>query len=87
MYLNHIRPDISYAVQQLCQFLHDPRDAHLSVAMHVLRYLKGTLNMGLFYPTENSMILSGYTDADWGTCADTCRSLYGCTTLVSWKTK
>ncbi|XP_057250059.1 uncharacterized mitochondrial protein AtMg00810-like [Beta vulgaris subsp. vulgaris] len=92
LYLNMTRPDISYDVQQLSQFLSEPRTPHYVVALHVLKYLKGTLNHGLFYASNNSLLLRAYNDADWGTRAYTGRSLTSyCVflgdSLISWKTK
>ena len=46
-YLTFTRPDISYAVQQVCLFIHDPRVAHMAALHRVLRYIKGTLDHGL----------------------------------------
>jgi len=92
LYLNITRPDISYSVQHLSQFVNQPREPHLQVAFHLLRYLKGTVNAGLFYSASSDLSLSAYTDADWGRCISTRRSLTGfCiflgNCLVSWKTK
>ncbi|XP_021767835.1 uncharacterized protein LOC110732199 [Chenopodium quinoa] len=92
LYLNMSRPGISYVVQQISQFLGAPRKPHFDAALHVLRYLKGSLNFGLFYPTNSDFVLTGYNDADWGTCSDSGRSLTGyCVflgnSLISWKTK
>ncbi|XP_074265065.1 secreted RxLR effector protein 161-like [Silene latifolia] len=74
------------------QFLAQPRVPHLQAALHLIRYLKGTINLGLFYPSSNDLTVTGYCDADWGTCAYTGRSLTGyCVflgpSLISWKTK
>ena len=77
LYLTLTRPDISYAVQHLSQFLQHPTDLHYQVALHVLRYLKGTPNKGLFYPRLNSLQLYAYSDADWGSCKMSSRSLTG----------
>ena len=44
LYLNMTRPDISYTVQQLSQFLNNPAVSHFQAAMHVLQYLKGSIN-------------------------------------------
>ena len=44
------RPDISYVVQHLSQFLQAPKKPHCDAALHVLRYLKGTIHKGPFYP-------------------------------------
>ena len=92
LYLTLTRPDLSYSVQHFSQFLQNPRQPHYHAALHVLRYLKGTANTGLFYPSQNSLQLFACTDADWGTCKHSARSLTGyCvflgSSLVSWKTK
>ena len=92
LHLTLTRPDISYAVQHLSQFLQTPRVPHYEAALHVLNYLKGTLHRGLFYPKENNMQVTAYCDADWGNCQMSTRSLTGyCvflgSSLVSWKTK
>ena len=92
LYLTLTRPDISYAVQHLSQFLQHPTDSHYSAAMHVLRYLKGTPNKGLFYLVTNNLNIVAYSDVDWGTCKMSSKSLTGyCVflgnSLISWKTK
>ena len=71
------RPDISYVVQQLSQFLSDPRTPHLNAAIYVIRYLKGTIDHGLFYDHNNDLQLQAYSDADWGNCPSSGRSLTG----------
>lgn len=90
--LNLTRPDISFAVQQLSQFLQEPAQTHFDAALHVLKYLKGTLNVGLFYKANIPLQLSAYSDADWGTCSFSAKSLSGYaiflgSSLISWKTK
>ncbi|CAM8969964.1 unnamed protein product [Rhodiola kirilowii] len=92
LYLGLTRPDISYAVQHLSQFVAQPRQPHFMAAHHLLRYLKGTINKGLFYPVQSDLSVVGFSDADWGACLTTRRSLTGfCVflghSLVSWKTK
>jgi len=52
LFLTLTRPDISYSVQHLSQYLQQPRQPHYEATLHVLRYLKGTANQGLFYPTS-----------------------------------
>jgi len=64
----------------------------MQAAMHILRYLKGTPNKGLFYPATNDMQITDYFDADWGTCSMSAMSLIGfCiflrSSLISQKTK
>ncbi|XP_074304680.1 uncharacterized protein LOC141639457 [Silene latifolia] len=92
LYLSLTRPDIAYSVQHLSQFLSQPREPHYQAAQHLLRYLKGSVNASLFYSSTASLSLQAYSDADWGSCASSCRSLSGyCiflgNSLVSWKTK
>ena len=58
-YLTFTRPDISYAVQQVCLFMHDPRVAHMTALHRVLRYVKGTLDHGQqLYKSSISSIFS-----------------------------
>ena len=91
-YLTFTRPDISYAVQQICLFMHQPMDTHMQALKRIVRYVKGTLDHGLhLYPSSCSTLIS-YTDADWGGCPDTRRSTSGyCVflgdNLLSWSSK
>lgn len=64
LYLTLIRPDLSYVVQQLSQFVSKLWAQHLNVAIHVLKYLKRTIDKCLFLLSLNSLILKGYSDAD-----------------------
>uniref|UniRef100_A0A2N9FGX9 Reverse transcriptase Ty1/copia-type domain-containing protein n=1 Tax=Fagus sylvatica TaxID=28930 RepID=A0A2N9FGX9_FAGSY len=63
-YLTFTRPDLSFAVNQVCQFMHKPTDAHLMAAKRILRYLRGTLHRGLLF-RPSSLHLQAYADADW----------------------
>ncbi|KAL0397801.1 UNVERIFIED_CONTAM: Retrovirus-related Pol polyprotein from transposon RE1 [Sesamum calycinum] len=92
LYLGFSRPDISFAVQQLSQFLQHPREPHWDAALHLVRYLKGSSTLGLFFGTDSPLTLSAFSDSDWASCLDTRRSVTGyCVflggSLVSWKTK
>lgn len=92
LYLNLTRPDITYAVQQLSQFVSKLTTSHLAAAYHVVKYLKGYPSLGLFYSASSPLSITAYSDADWGSCIDTRRSITGfCiflgTSLVSWKCK
>ncbi|MBW0535649.1 hypothetical protein O181_075364 [Austropuccinia psidii MF-1] len=86
------RPDLSYAVSSLSQFLEKPGFLQWQAFLHVLRYLKGTLNVGLVYSGGCSVDVEAYSDADWGNCPETRRSItwYLATfgkNLVLWKTR
>ncbi|KAL4376695.1 hypothetical protein GQ457_02G014510 [Hibiscus cannabinus] len=92
LYLTNTRPDISFSVQQLSQFLSAPTTTHLVAANRILRYLKGTPGQGLFFPADNQLKLSAFSDSDWASCPDSRKSVTGfCvflgTALISWKSK
>jgi len=63
-YLTFTRPDITYAVQQICLHMHDPREPHLTALKRILRYLRGTVDFGLLHQRSSSTELVVYTDAD-----------------------
>ena len=65
MYLTNRRQDILFSMNTLIQYLVEPRHVHLVVAKHVMRYLKGTINFGLYYDRDHDYSLYGYTDSDW----------------------
>lgn len=92
VYLCITRPDITFAVNKLSQFLSKPCSEHMLAGERVLRYLKGTMGHGLFYSTKADPHLSIFSDADWAACPDTRRSISGfClflgTSLISWRSK
>ena len=68
------RSDISYAVQQICLFMHAPREPHFQLLKRILRYIKGTINQGLIISPTSTTKLTAYADADWGGCPDFHRS-------------
>ena len=65
MYLNNTRLDICFAMNTLSQYLVQPRWVHLVAAKHVMRYLKWTIDFGLYYDGSHEYRLYGYIDADW----------------------
>ena len=96
-YLTFIRPDICYAVNKVCQFMHAPTESHWVVVKRILRYVKGTSSFGLHLTHGSSLSLHGsslslhgFTDADWAGSIDDQKStggyivFYG-TTPISWK--
>ncbi|XP_071719535.1 uncharacterized mitochondrial protein AtMg00810-like [Rutidosis leptorrhynchoides] len=88
-YLTFTRPDICYALKQVCLHMHSPHEAQIHSLKRIIRYIKGTLSLGLhILKTTNSSIVS-YTDADWADCPDTRRSTFGYCVylgdkLISW---
>ena len=65
MYLVNTRPNICYAVNQLSQAMVKPTKIFWKAGKHVLRYLRGTSEYGLWYRQTNEVKLHGFTDADW----------------------
>ena len=63
-YRQIIGPDICFAVNTLSQYLVQPSQVHLIAAKHVMRYLKGTIDFGLYYDGNHDYRLYDYTDAD-----------------------
>ena len=66
LYLStHTRPDISYAVSYLSRFVESPTANHWNAGKRILRYLKGTMNLGIIYDGKLPFELTGSVDADW----------------------
>lgn len=92
IYLTITRPDLSYAVHVLSQFLSKPRLDHLGAVYKVLRYIKQSTGQGFLISSKGPLTLSAYSDSDWGGCQNTRQSLTGfCivlgSSLISWKSK
>jgi hypothetical protein len=65
MYLMNTRTNICFDVKNLSQYLVETRRVHLTVAKHVMRYLKGKLDFGICYTRDHDFRMIGYTDLDW----------------------
>ncbi|KAG7544005.1 Zinc finger CCHC-type [Arabidopsis thaliana x Arabidopsis arenosa] len=92
LYLCITRPDITFAVHCLSQYLSCPTDAHLHAAQNILKYLKNNPGQGLFFSAKTELCLNAFADADWGTCLDSRRSVSGVcvflgTSLITWKSR
>ncbi|GAU30874.1 hypothetical protein TSUD_15600 [Trifolium subterraneum] len=70
-FICNTRPDINYAVGSVSRFMSNPKASHMGAAKRILRYLKGTQDFGLAFPTSNKeskIELEGFSDSDW--CGD-----------------
>ncbi|KAF7845329.1 Retrovirus-related Pol polyprotein from transposon TNT 1-94 [Senna tora] len=91
-YATITRPEISFSVNKVCQFMHNPQNSHWQAVKRILRYLKGTLDHGLHFTSSPSLSLFAFSDADWGSDPDDRRSTTGwCVylgnNLISWSSK
>ncbi|GJS66800.1 retrovirus-related pol polyprotein from transposon TNT 1-94 [Tanacetum coccineum] len=92
MYLTANRPDLVFVICMCARYQASPTKKHLEALKRVFRYLRGTINWGLWYPKDTDMVLTAYADADHAGCQDTRRSTSGSTQflrdkLVSWSSK
>ncbi|MBW0564234.1 hypothetical protein O181_103949 [Austropuccinia psidii MF-1] len=84
------RPDLCFAVSSLSQYLENPGIKHWHAFLHVLLYLQGSSNVGLRYKKDGAQGISAWSDADWGNCRSSRRSVTGYLAtfhsgLVLWK--
>jgi hypothetical protein len=76
-YLTCTRPDILYGVGLISRYMETPDQSHLNAAKRILRYIKGTINEGMFYTSSTNFNLVGYSDSDWGRDLDERKSTTG----------
>nr|XP_016452231.1 PREDICTED: uncharacterized mitochondrial protein AtMg00810-like [Nicotiana tabacum] len=81
-FLTNTRLDIAYSVQHLSQFMKEPKETHLKVAFHLLRYLKSDPTLGIFMSKDTDHIVRAYCDSDWAACPDSKRSITGYLVLL-----
>lgn len=92
IYLTITRPELSYSVHTLAQFMQDPKEDHWHAALRVLHYLKGHPGQGLLLSAQSSLQLTAFCDSDWASCPISRRSITGYFIMlgkspISWKTK
>ncbi|GJY12154.1 RNA-directed DNA polymerase, eukaryota, reverse transcriptase zinc-binding domain protein [Tanacetum coccineum] len=92
MYLTASRPDLTFVVCMCARYQVKPIEKHLHAIKRIFKYLRGTVNRGLWYPKDSSIALTTYADVDHAGCQDTRRSTSGCMQLlgdrlVSWSSK
>jgi histone deacetylase 1/2 len=91
-YITLTRLDVAFSVNKVCQFLHAPTTLHWTAVKRILRYLRGTISLGLQFSKSSSTIVRSFSDADWAGCPDDRRSISGFavyvgSNLVSWNAK
>ena len=92
LYVTTSRSDVMFSVCKFARYQALPRESHLKPTKRILRYLKGTHDVGLWYPKGFNSKLIGYSDSDYGGCkidrmskSGTCQLLGR--SLVSWSSK
>ncbi|GKE06818.1 retrovirus-related pol polyprotein from transposon TNT 1-94 [Tanacetum coccineum] len=93
MYLTASRPDIVHATCYCARYQARPTEKHLTAVKRIFRYLKNTINMGLWYPKDTGFELTAFSDSDHAGCLDSRKStsggiqFLGGDKLVSWSSK
>ncbi|PRQ55986.1 putative RNA-directed DNA polymerase [Rosa chinensis] len=92
MYLTTTRPDIMFAVSMVSRYMEKPMEDHLVAVKRILRYLKGTADLGIFYKKFQSSNLCGFTDSDYAGDMDDRKSTSGFVFMmgsgaISWSAK
>jgi hypothetical protein len=91
-YLTLTRPDLSFSVNKVCQFLHAPTTLHWMSVKGILRYLCGSVKIGINFSPSKSTLVSAFLNANWARCVnDRCSTggfaVYLGHNLVSWSAR
>ncbi|XP_018625461.1 uncharacterized mitochondrial protein AtMg00810-like [Nicotiana tomentosiformis] len=92
MYVTTTRPDISYVIHTLSQFMQHPKKSHWEAALRVVRYLKNISCQDIWLRSGPASKLQCWCDSNWAACPNTRRSVTGYVvkfdeSLISWKSK
>nr|GFC65354.1 uncharacterized mitochondrial protein AtMg00810-like [Tanacetum cinerariifolium] len=92
LYLTASRPDLQFAICMCARYQARPTEKHVHAVKRIFRYLRRTVNRGLWYPKDSSVALTAFADADHAGCQDTRRSTSGSVQflgerLISWSLK
>lgn len=91
-FLTHTRPDLSYSVQTLSQYMQHPTEQRFAALTHTLHYVASTAGQGILLKLSLQLNLQAFSDSDWAACIDTSRSITGYVLMlgnspISWKSK
>jgi hypothetical protein len=90
-YLINTRPELTFSVGYVSRYMEDPHEDHLAAVKHILRFVAGTSDVGMFYPRSGDRAeLQGYSDSDLAGDLDSRKSTTGVlffhgSSLVSWQ--
>lgn len=77
LYLTASRPDIAFSVGVCARYQASPKESHLLAVKHIIKYVNGTLGYGVWFSTDTTAEITGFSDADWVRCADDRKSTSG----------
>ena len=77
LYLTTSRPDIMFSVCLCAIFQSYPKEFHLITVKHIIRYFKGTIGMGLWYPKAGQFFMTSFSDTDYASCRVDWKSTIG----------
>jgi hypothetical protein len=91
-YVTITRPDISFVVNRVSQYMHAPTVSHWAAVKRILRYLIGTITHGILISSSSSHSITAFSDSNWAGCPDDRRSTTGYlvylgNNLISWSSK
>jgi hypothetical protein len=91
-YLTFTQPNLAYSINRVYQYIQVPTTVHLTTVKMILRFVKGAIDLGLHITKSSSMLVNGFSDADWAGCLDDRRSTEGFaiflgSNLVSWSAR
>ncbi|GKB20185.1 hypothetical protein Tco_0854108 [Tanacetum coccineum] len=84
LYLTASRPDLQFAICMCARYQDWPTEKHSHAVKRIFRYLKGTVNRGLWYLKDSLISLTAFADADHAGCQDTRRNTSGCCAQILW---
>ncbi|GAU29997.1 hypothetical protein TSUD_160820 [Trifolium subterraneum] len=92
MYLLATRPDLAYSVCLIARYMDKPTEIHSAAAKRILRYLKGSISLGVLYKRGKNQELVGWTDSDYAGDSDDRKSTSGYvfkfgSSAISWSSK
>ncbi|XP_052619848.1 uncharacterized mitochondrial protein AtMg00810-like [Lactuca sativa] len=92
LYLTASRPDIMFVVYNCVRYQSNPREPHLTAVKNIFYYLKGTVSLGLWYPSKIGFFIQAFSDAELGGCqldrkSTSCRCQLLDRKLISWQSK
>ncbi|GJW76675.1 retrovirus-related pol polyprotein from transposon TNT 1-94, partial [Tanacetum coccineum] len=76
-YLTASRPDIVHATCYCARYQAKPTEKHLTAVKRIFRYLKDSINIGLWYPKDTGFELTVFLDSDHAGCLDSRKSTFG----------